>query len=247
MPSQRTLTQTLVELADNLVADFDVIDLLTILAERCCDALAVTDAGIMLAAPLGGDLRVMASSSTAMRDLEIYELQASEGPCLDCYRSGEPVTNQDLTTTQQKWPKFTDAAVTAGYRTATAIPLRLRANTIGALNLFRTARGRIGDDDLRAAQAFADVATIAILQHRATIDAQALNEQLNQALNARISIEQAKGMLAERASIGVDEAFLRLRQHARNHNLRLVALAQNLVAGAVSLDAIGPITSKPRH
>ena len=240
MAEQDVVTRTLVELADTLVADFDVVDLMSLLTDRCLDAFDVQAAGLMLAAPMGGELRVMASSSATMRDLELYELQNSDGPCIDAYRTGEPVLSQDLATAAQRWPRFTPAAVAAGFRSVSAIPMRLRGTTIGALNLFRTDSSPLGDADVSAAQAFADVATIAILQHQASLDARTVNTQLNHALNSRVLIEQAKGMLAERAAIDVDEAFRWLRGHARRHNLRLAALAQDFLDGTVTHGSIEP-------
>jgi GAF domain-containing protein len=187
---------------------------------------------------MGGDLRVMASSSVTMRDLELYEVQASEGPCLDCYRTGEPVVNEDLESSTPRWPRFTPAALAAGFRSVSALPMRLRGTTIGALNLFQAESGSLSDADLSGARAFADVATIAILQHQAADDARTINAQLNHALNSRIVLEQAKGMLAERANLSVDEAFSWLRNHARNHNLRLVDLARGFIEGEVPLSSI---------
>lgn len=240
MTTQDVLTQTLVELADTLVDDFDVVDLLTLLTDRCVELFDVQDAGIMLAAPMGDPLRVMASSSQVMRDLELYELQLREGPCVDCYHSGEPVFNEKLETTRRRWPDFTPAALDAGIRSVSAIPMRLRGTTIGALNLFRTRADELDGDDLATVRAFADVATIAILQHQAADDARVLNGQLNHALNSRIVIEQAKGMLAERANIDVAEAFHWLRNHARSHHLRLGTLAQDFIDGHVPLATIAP-------
>lgn len=240
MAQHDLLTRTLVELADSLVEDFDVVDLLTLLADRCCEAFDVDDAGLMLAAPMGGDLRVMASSSATMRDLELYELQASEGPCLDCYHSGEPVVNEDLESSRERWPEFAPAALTAGFRTVSALPMRLRGKTIGALNLFLTGDRSLSGSDVSGARAFADVATIAILQHQAAVDARQVNEQLNRALNGRVIIEQAKGMLAERAGLDVDQAFVWLRGHAHGHDLRLVDLAQSFIDGNVAVEAFEP-------
>jgi GAF domain-containing protein len=244
--TQDLVTRTLVELADTLVDDFDVVELFNLLTDRCCEALGVSDAGLMLAAPIGGELRLMASSSIIMRDLELYELQASEGPCLDCYRSGTPVENEQLGTARQRWPRFATAALDAGFHSVTALPMRLRGATIGALNLFRTDTILMSDSDLAAARAFADVATIAILQHQAAVDAKQVNEQLHYALNSRIIIEQAKGMLAERANLDVDEAFNRLRNHARNHNLRIADVAEDFLHGNVTIEQVTALHHKSR-
>ena len=239
MPRESLLAQTLVELADTLVDDFDVVELLTLLADRCVDVIDVAAAGLMLA-NRDGELRVLASSSEAMRVLELFEAQADEGPCVDCYRSGKPVVNQKLTDADSRWPRFGPKAVDAGFRSVHALPMRLRDQTIGALNMYRVDEGQMRDSDVVAAQALADVATIAILQNRAALDARALNAQLTQALNTRIVIEQAKGVVAERAGLDMEQAFDRLRSHARKHNLRLADVAQAVTTKAlpvVALDA----------
>ena len=239
MPRETLLNRTFVELADTLVADFDVVELLTLLADRCVDVLGVAAAGLMLVAP-DGDLRVMASSSEAMRILELFELQSQEGPCLDCFSTGRPVANQDLLIVGGRWPRFAAEALAAGFRSVHALPLRLRGTVIGALNLFYTEPGTMPQADLDAAQALADVATIGILQHRAALQAQVLNEQLNQALNSRIVIEQAKGIVAEREHLNMEQAFSRLRNHARNQNLKLADVAHDVIAGNLLASALDP-------
>jgi GAF domain-containing protein len=237
MAKQTLFTRTLVELADTLVADFDVVELLTRLADRCVGVLDVAAAGLMLAGP-DGNLRVMASSSEAMRVLELFELQSEEGPCLDCYRSGLPVMNQDLAMVCGRWPRFAPEALGAGFHSVHALPMRLRGTVIGALNLFNVEAGEMPSADVEAAQALADVATIAILQHRATLEAQVVNQQLQNALNSRIVIEQAKGMVAERESLNMEQAFSALRSHARNHNLRLVNVAEAVIGGSLAASAL---------
>jgi GAF domain-containing protein len=229
-----------VELADTLVDDFDVVDLLTLLADRCVEVLDVQASGIMLAAP-DGQLRVMASSSQAMRVLELFEIQAQEGPCLDSHRTGLPVVNQDLAAVNGRWPRFAAEALAAGFRSVHALPMRLRGSVLGALNLFRDGAGEMSAADIEIAQAFADVATIAILQHRAAQEAQVVNEQLTHALNSRVVIEQAKGMLAERLGLDMERSFTVLRTHARSHNLRLVDLANDVIAGTIDASALDPL------
>jgi GAF domain-containing protein len=241
MPRQALLTQTFVDLADTLVDEFDVVELFTLLADRCVGVLDVAAAGLMLVAP-AGDLRVVASSSEEMHVVELFELQAEEGPCLDCYRTGAVVVNRDLEA-DGRWPTFAPVALAAGFRSVDAVPMRLRRSVIGALNLFRTAPGSMGDDDLAAARALADVATIAILQHRAMLQAQAaVDDELDHVLNNRIVIEQAKGVVAEQTGIEVDAAFARIRNHARRHDLRLVDVARAIVDGTVDL-ALDPTPS----
>jgi GAF domain-containing protein len=237
MAREQLLTRTLVELADNLVADFDVVDLLTVLTDRCVDVLDVGAAGIMLAVPDGG-LRVMASSSEAMRLLELFEVQEQEGPCLDCFTGAQPVMHGNLADASDRWPRFAPEAVAAGFGSAHALPMRLRGTVIGALNLFHVESGAMRAADIEAAQAFADVATIAILQHRATLEAQVLNDQLNYALNSRIVIEQAKGIVSERLGVDMDASFGALRQYARNHNLRLSDVANDVITGTIGVAAL---------
>ena len=234
MTREERLARTLVELADNLVDDFDIVDLLTTLSDRCVEVLDIAAAGIMLVAP-NGELRVMTSSSEAMRVVELFELQSQEGPCLDCYRSGEAVVNHDLAAPDSRWPRFAAVALEAGFRSADAVPMRLRSQIIGALNLFRSEPGALNDRDVIVAQALADVATIALLQHRTVVAAEVVNEQLTGALNSRILIEQAKGIIAGRHHLDMEMAFSRLRTHARNNNQRLSDLALNVVHGSVDL------------
>jgi len=241
MPREAALSRTMVELADTLVDDFDLVDLFTLLTDRCVEVLDVSAAGLMLVAP-EGDLRVMASSSEAVRLLELFELQAAEGPCLDCFRTGERIVNQDLATVNGRWPRFAPAALAAGFRSAHSVPMRLRRSVIGALNLFGVEPGEMRDADVDAAQALADVATIAILQQRAALDAQSLNDQLSHALNSRILLEQAKGMLAERAKLDMDGAFAQLRGYARSHNMLLVEVARQFIAGDITTESLN--TSK---
>jgi GAF domain-containing protein len=196
MARESLLISTLVELADNLVDNFDVIDVLTVLSDRCVEAIDVDAAGVMLASP-GGELQFVASSSESMRVLELFQIQADEGPCVDCYKDGNAIVNHALEVPDARWPRFTPQAVAQGFRSVHCLPLRLRGRTIGALNLFRTEQGPLDADDVIVAQGLADVATIAILQHRTSLDARLLNDQLSNALNSRIIIEQAKGKVSQ--------------------------------------------------
>jgi len=173
-----------------------------------------------------------------MRVLELFELQSQEGPCLDCYRTGQPVVNQDLATVNGRWPRFAAEALAAGFHSVHALPMRLRGAVIGALNLFHIEPGEMRQADVAAAQAMADVATIGVLQHRAALEAQVLNEQLNHALNSRIVIEQAKGIIAERESLNMEQAFSTLRNHARYHNRRLVDVAGDVIGGTLAASAL---------
>jgi GAF domain-containing protein len=230
----------MVELADNLVDDFDIVELLTTLSDRCVEVLDIAAAGIMLATP-EGRLQTVTSSSEAMRVVELFETQSDEGPCLDCFHTQQPVVNQDLTAADAnaRWPRFAPVAVEGGFRAADAIPMRLRGQIIGALNLFQITTGSMTDDDVAIAQALADVATIAILQNRTTVETRELNTQLTAALASRIVIEQAKGIIAERHQVPVDDAFDRLRRHARNNNQRLADVARDTVSGDIDPSTFG--------
>jgi GAF domain-containing protein len=232
MNRETTLTRTFVELADTLVADFDVTDLLTLVAERCVEILDVDAAGLMLA---GADmqLRLIASSSEAMRVLELFELEAEEGPCVDAFRTGTPAINYDLEAVKGRWPRFSAEALAAGFHAADALPLRLRGIVVGALNLFRKESGEMAPADVTVAQALADIATIAILQHRAALEAEVVNTQLQNALDSRVVIEQAKGMVAERLQLTMEQAFSTLRGHARTRNLRLGDVANDVISGVL--------------
>jgi len=245
MDSQR-LSATFVELADTLVGDFDALDFLHLLTTRCTQLLDVTAAGVLLA-DLAGDLRVMAASSEQVRLLELFQLQNDQGPCLDCYRSGEPVSVPDLSAVQGRWQRFTPEARRRGFSAVVALPMRLRQNIIGAMNLFSTGPG-LDLADIQIAQALADVATIGILQHRAHRQADTVVTQLQTALNSRVFIEQAKGILAQRLGIGMDEAFSTLRDHARANHRHLTELAQAIVAGTEDLTAMSvqPSGARPR-
>jgi transcriptional regulator with GAF, ATPase, and Fis domain len=232
MPREHVLAKAFVELADTLVADFDVVDFLHVLTNRCVELLDVQAAGLMLA-DQGGQLRVMACSPERARLLELFELETDEGPCLDCYRTGQPTVDTRLGEPDPRWPRLGRQARAAGFQSVHALPMRLREDIIGVLNLFSSSPRPIPENDARIGQALADVATIGLLQQRAIQHRQVLAEQLQGALNSRVLIEQAKGVLTERLHIDMDEAFETLRSYARRHNRRLTDLAQDVIDGAV--------------
>jgi transcriptional regulator with GAF, ATPase, and Fis domain len=227
------LSDTFVELADTMVTDFDVIDFLHLLTDRSVALLAAAAAGVLLADPRG-ELRVAAASSEEAGLLELFQLQNDQGPCLECFRTGQPVTAADLTGAAQRWPRFAQAATHAGFGTVQALPMRLRGQVIGALNLFRAEPGPFDPVDLRIGQALADVATIGLLHERNVRRRETVAEQLQGALNSRVTIEQAKGKLAERLGIDMDRAFSMLRDYARNTNQRLTDVARTFVDGATA-------------
>jgi GAF domain-containing protein len=221
------LADVFVEMADTLVDDFDVMDFLHVLTERCVQLLGISAAGLLLTNDKGA-LHVVAASSERTRLLELFQLQTDQGPCVDCFRSGQPVSVPDLAGAA-RWPRFAEAAALAGFSAVHAVPMRLRTETIGALNFFSTDPGAVDAAQLRIGQALADVATIGLLQQRAMHRRDALTEQLQTALNSRVLIEQAKGVLAERLQVDVAEAFVVLRSRARTENRRLSELAQAVV------------------
>ena len=229
MISTEKLSHLFVDVADTLVADFDVVDFLTTLCEHATVVSGADAVGIMLK-DHRGELRFMASSNDAGRSLELAQLRLGEGPCLDCVQTMEPVVNTDLTLADT-WPKFAPTAIEAGFHSVHAFPMRLRDQAIGALNLFAVSEVRFDPGEVRVVQSLADVATIAILQERSIARAEAVTEQLQGALNSRIVIEQAKGALARQEGITVDEAFERLRDRARSSRQRLVDVAAVVLAG----------------
>ena len=235
------LADVFVEMADTLVDDFDVIDFMHVLTERCVQLLDVSAAGLLLADGRGTP-QVVAASSERTRLLELFQLQTDSGPCVDCFRTGRPVSVADLTACEG-WPGFGEAAAAVGFASVHALPMRLRSQIIGALNLFGTRPGALDQARLRVGQALADVATIGLLQQRAIHRGDTLTEQLQSALNSRVLIEQAKGILAERLRIDVAEAFALLRTAARNRNRRLADLASAIVNGTEDLpSAPTPLT-----
>jgi transcriptional regulator with GAF, ATPase, and Fis domain len=226
------------------VAGFDVIDFLHMLTDRSARLLDVSAAGLLLADPRG-ELRVVAASSEAARLLELFQLQNDQGPCLDCFRTGQPVQAADLAAAAQRWPRFAPAARRAGFAAVQALPMRLRDQVIGALNLFRVDAGALAPADIRVGQALADVATIGLLHERSMRHSDTLSEQLQTALNSRVIIEQAKGKLSERLGVDMDQAFTLLRDDARTSNRRLSDLARSFVDGTEA--RTGPAAGRPEQ
>ncbi|MEY9877533.1 transcriptional regulator with GAF, ATPase, and Fis domain [Streptacidiphilus sp. MAP12-33] len=236
---EQLLARTFVELADNLVADFDLIDFLRLLTDRCVEVLGAGAAGVLLA-DRNGELRVMAASDEQVRLLELFQLQNDEGPCLECFRGNTVVTVPDLTGQAHRWPRFVRQARLRGFTGVQALPMRLRNEVVGALNLFSAGPGVFGQATAPLGQALADVATISVLQQRSAARSTLLNEQLQTALNSRVLIEQAKGKLSERLDIDMEQAFTALRGYARAHNRPLSELARAFVDGT---ETLGPLPS----
>jgi GAF domain-containing protein len=234
---EQRLTQVFVELADTLVEEFDVVDFLQVLTERCVELVDTDAAGLMLDDQRGA-LQVVAYTDESARLLELFELQREQGPCLECFATGKIIANIDLADAESRWPVFAEAARDVGFTMSHAVPLRLRQQVIGALNLFSVAPRRLSADHLAVVQGLADIATIGLLHERAVRDQVVLAEQLQAALNSRVMIEQAKGILAERGRLDLSEAFNLLRSQARFQNMRLSDLARDVINGATTTEAL---------
>ena len=233
MSREHRLTQVFIRLADTLVAEFDLVDFLGMLAEATVELLDVDAAGLMLADD-HGVLHVMASSDDQAELLELFELQQNEGPCPECFRTGVPVVNVDLA----DWPDFASAAAAGGYVSAHALPLRLRGQVIGAMNLFRSNPTPLTEEDAALGQALADMATIGLLHERELRGQQELAGQLQHALDSRVVIEQAKGMLAERAGVSLPDAFTAMRSYARGRGCGLTSVANSVLDGTLETSAL---------
>ena len=230
MTREQQIVETFVELADTMVDDFDVIEFLHRVSERCVGLLDCDEAGVLLA-DAAGSLRVMASSSERSDALELMQTQNDEGPCFECYTRGESISSEDLEADRGRWPSFSPAALAHGFCSVHALPMRVRGETVGALNLFRSRRGRLDQPDVPVGQGMADIAAVALMQERSVRESRGVVQQLQGALDSRVVIEQAKGVVAERAHIGLDAAFARMRGYARANNLKIGIVARDVVDG----------------
>jgi GAF domain-containing protein len=236
-PTEQRIAEVFVELADTLIDDFDLADFLQSLTERCVELLPASAAGLMLADE-DGRLQLAAATSSTTRDLELLELAQDQGPCVDTFATGEALLNVRIASTDAatRWPALTTAAAQAGVASTSALPMRLHGQVVGALNLLSNRHDSLSATSLALGQAMADVATIALLNDRALREKSPLSRQLHSALRSRVVIEQAKGVLAARAGISVDDAFVRLRRHARSHGTPLTQVAARVVAGELRLN-----------
>jgi len=230
------LSAAFVTLADTLIADFDLVDFLQRLVEQCAEILDTQAAGLMLVDGFG-HLQLMASTSEETSLVEIMQLNAGAGPCVDCFTTGAPVTVADIDKTAGKWPAFRAEALKQGFRSVHATPLRLRGQVLGALNLFSVHVGALNPEDISVAQALADVATIGMLQERSIRESGIVSEQLQRALDSRVLIEQAKGVVSEHAGMTMDAAFAALRSYARDHNLTLRVVASSVIERTIDVGA----------
>ena len=234
---EQRLARTFVTLVDAMVTDFDLIDLLHLLAESSVNLLSVDAAALMLS-DQRGNLRVLASTSEETRVLELFEIQSAEGPSLDCVQSGEQVVNIDVDEEQDRWPLFTAEAAAAGFSSVHALPLHLRGTVVGAINLFCVDQRTLSANEVAVGQALADVATIGLLAHFTGSEDQVIAEHLQAAVNSRIVIEQAKGFLAERLSIDMNKGLVLLRAHARTQDTKLTAIAAGIIDGSIPVESL---------
>ena len=237
-PSRETrITTAFVAVADTLTTDFDVIDLLHTLVEQCTTILD-TDAGGLMLVDSAGQLELMTSTSEAADFVEVMQLNADSGPCIDCFKRGIAVSVPDIKKDGAQWPEFQRAALDKGFQSAHAIPLKLRGQIIGTMNLFAHQTGALSVRDAAVAQALADVATIGILQERVIRESNILAEQLHRALDSRVLVEQAKGIISHSLSVSMDQAFAVLRAHARDNNLTIRSVAEGISNLSVSVESI---------
>jgi transcriptional regulator with GAF, ATPase, and Fis domain len=236
---ERGVTRAFVALSNSLIQDFDLVELLSGLTTDCARLLDIESAGLLLA-DAGGVLHVLAASSDRTRSLELFQLQRAEGPCLDCFHSGRPVLVPDLGSATDRWPQFGPRATGAGFASVHALPLRLHDRVLGALGLFSTSVGPLDDDDVSLAQALAHVACVAIVQDKVASDRDAVAAQLQAALDSRVVLEQAKGILAQLGGLDMDQAFAALRRHARDNNERLTEVARAVVRRELSGERLLP-------
>jgi GAF domain-containing protein len=226
------IIQAFTGLVDRLVDDYDVVDLTTQLTEDCARLLNVEAVGLLLADG-GGALHLLAATSAEARKLEAFQLQRDEGPCLDCYHAGKPVSVADLRQETERWPRFAASAEEQGFVSVHAIPMRLRHERLGALGLFGTEPGHLADEDLQLAQGLAHVASIAIVQDTRHLDRASMLPALQAAVASRGVVEMAKGLLSETHSLDMEQAFAVLRDYASDQGQRLTDVARQVVTGKI--------------
>lgn len=228
------LVETFVALADTLVAGYDMVDMLHTLVESSAEILDASAAGILLA-DADGELEVVASTNERSLLVELMQLRVGGGPCFECVTTGKPIAVPDIDQVGPRWPQFRSAALEQGFVSLQAVPLRLRDTTIGSLNLFWEQPRVLDRGDVDIAQALADVATISILQERAIRENDIAREQLQRALNSRVLIEQAKGVVAHTRNATMEDSFDLIRSYARAHQLALGDVAAGIVARTLEL------------
>jgi GAF domain-containing protein len=244
---ENAVIKAFVDLSNELVEGYDMVELLASLTDSCARLLHIAAAGLLLT-DRHGVLHLVAASSDRARTLEVFQLQRDEGPCLDCYREGEVVIVPDLSTETARWPQFCQAAASAGFTSVHALPMRLRDKVLGALGLFGDEVGRLDDHDLELAQALVHVASVAIVNERASADSETVNAQLQAALDSRVVLEQAKGVVAQAGGVDMATAFDALRRFARDRSARLTdicaAVVERRLSGAEVLQHVREVAGR---
>jgi GAF domain-containing protein len=227
---EQALNRAFADLADSLVSQFDLVDVLHRLVTRVTELLSADAASILLR-DAQGDVQVVASPE-ATRTLEIGQLQCGQGPGLDCLRTGRAVSVPDLDAGSARWELFVPMARDCGLAAVHALPMRAREQVIGAMSLYTVDVGELPEGDLHAAQALVDVATIGILQDRARQDHELILQQTQGSMHGQFIVEQAKGMLAA-SGVSMEDAYDLLRHFARYRESRLLEVAADLTSGRI--------------
>lgn len=233
---EQDIIATMTRLADTLVTDYDEFELLGDLGDSCVRILDADSAGVSLRDD--SRLEFVTATSETMELIELFQIDREEGPCQDAFHTGRHVEAPDLDAVHDRWPRWTPRAIELGFRAADAFPLRLRDDAIGALNVYSKRDRRLNEQDVALGRAFADIATVGLLQQRAISERERVRDQLQHALDSRVVIEQAKGIVAERHGLQMDQAFERIRTHSRSHNSRLATTVRDIVDGRLDPGAV---------
>lgn len=243
---EQRISAAFVAVADTLTTDFDVLDLLHTLVEQCTQILDTSAGGLMLMDG-NGELQLMTSTSEAADFVEVMQLNASAGPCIECFRTGTAQSVPSIKDLGERWPDFQKAAIGGGFKSAHATPMRLRGQVIGTMNLFSTKRGALSERDAAVAQALTDVATIGILQERMVKEVNTMAEQLHKALDSRVLVEQAKGMIAHSLDMDMDAAFSAIRAYAHANKLTIRAVAEGVSDRSINVSVVAPRVAAHRR
>ena len=231
VPNPETLLDSLERFAAALTSGYGIGDVLHNLTEEMAEVLDLSGAGVTLVHD--GQQRFVTAAVEAIATLERVQETWQKGPCIDAVASAAPVAVPDLAAEDagSRWPDYTIAAKTAVIQAVAGIPMLAEGAAIGAINLYDSQPRNWSPEDLRVATIFASIATGYLAHASSARQQQRTAEQLQQALNTRLIIEQAKGVLATQQETTVDEAFERLRKYAREHNARIHDVSRAVVKG----------------
>ena len=227
------LETTLVELAEALDERPSETGYAWVLTARLSERLAPAGVCFMLAIKVGG-LAVTAASSDEVSKLAALQARLGEGPCIDCLRTGQEVLNAAVTAADDLWPSFVPAARASGFGTLSALPMRSREQAIGVIFWAAAEAQQLAGRDLRELRVLARMTAITLAQLRESRRNAMAAEQLQQALDSRVLIEQAKGAVAARLGVSPDRAFDLLRGYARQANLTLAEVSTQAIGNVLS-------------